>query len=106
MVSILKSTMNSETGTDIQAIMNDISSLKDDIAALTGHLKNNAINATNGAAEQIGDQAARVYGNLSAQGQRSAKAISQQVEDQPLMSLIVVFALGFIGSRLLSHNSR
>ena len=56
--------------------------------------------------DQIGDQASRAYENLSDQSQKSVKALKQQVEDQPIGTLLIAFALGFIGSRLFSNNSR
>ena len=103
MVSVLKSTGNGESGTDIQAIMTDLASLRDDIAALTKHVSNNAFDASSAAAGQLGAEATKVYNNMAAQGQRSAKMIGQQVEQQPLATLLIAFALGFVGSRMLSR---
>jgi hypothetical protein len=40
---------------------------------------------------------------LAAQGERSMKALGRQVEEQPIMSLLLAFALGFAGSRWLSR---
>jgi hypothetical protein len=40
---------------------------------------------------------------LAAQGERSMKALTRQVEEQPVMSLLLAFALGFAGSRWLSR---
>ena len=106
MVSILKATGNGETGADMQAIMSDIASLRSDVAALTSHLGSNAVNATSEAAGKLGTEASRVYGNLAEQGQRSAKAVSKQVEEQPLATLLIAFALGFVGNRLLSRSGQ
>jgi len=92
---------------DLDAIVTDLASLKRDIAALTDHLKTGAINDANGATRDIaghlGDEAERLYGNLAAQGERSMKALGRQVEEQPVMSLLLAFALGFAGSRWLSR---
>ena len=103
MVSNLKGTASGEAGADLQSIMNDLASLRDDIAALTKHVGNNAYDASSAAAEQVGARASKVYDNMAAQGQRSAKAIGQQVEEQPLMTLLIAFALGFVGSRMLQR---
>lgn len=103
MVSNLKGTASGEAGSEVQAIMNDIASLRSDIAALTAHLGSTAKNATSSAADQIGAQASKTLDGISAQGQRSAKAIGQQVEEQPLLALLIAFALGFVGSRLVSR---
>ena len=110
MVSTNKGSSDGDANTDLAAIMNDIKSLKNDIAALAASLSTNAANATSDATrkvvDQIGDQASRAYENLSNQSQKSVKALKQQVEDQPIGTLLIAFALGFIGSRLFSNNSR
>ena len=125
MVSNLKSAGNGETGTDVEAIMTDLASLRDGIAALTKHVSNNTYGASSAAAdkigaeatkaynnmatqghaaaEKVGAKATRAYNNMAAQGQRSAKMISHQVEEQPLATLLIAFALGFIGSRMLQR---
>jgi len=96
-----------ESNLDLDAIVTDLASLKRDIAALTDHLKTGAINgvsgATRDAAGHLGEEAERLYGNLAAQGERSMKALGRQVEEQPVMSLLLAFALGFAGSRWLSR---
>jgi hypothetical protein len=97
----------SESSPDLDAIVTDLASLRRDIAALTDHLRTGAINGAKGAAQDIaghlGDEAQRLYGNLAAQGERSMKALGRQVEEQPVMSLLLAFALGFVGSRWLSR---
>jgi hypothetical protein len=44
-----------------------------------------------------------IYESLVAQGKRSGKAIGRQVEEQPVVSLLLAFAVGFCVSRLLSR---
>jgi hypothetical protein len=93
-----------ETTPDLDVIMSDLASLKRDFVTLTDHVKTGAINgAARDAVGQLGDEAKRLYGNLAAQGERSMNAIGHQVEERPVMSLLLAFALGFIGSRLLSR---
>jgi ElaB/YqjD/DUF883 family membrane-anchored ribosome-binding protein len=53
--------------------------------------------------ERLSDEVDRLYGSLSKQGARSVKAISRQVEEQPLASLLVAFGIGLISGRLLSR---
>jgi hypothetical protein len=95
------------TNPDLEAIVEDLASLRRDIAALTDHLKIGAINGAKGAAREaaghLGEEAERLYGSLAAQGERSMKALSRQVEEQPIMSLLLAFALGFAGSRWLAR---
>ena len=97
----------SESSPDLDAIATDLASLRRDVASLTDHLRTGAINGAKGAAQDVaadlGAEAKRLYGNLAAQGERSMKALGRQVEEQPITSLLLAFALGFIGSRFLSR---
>jgi ElaB/YqjD/DUF883 family membrane-anchored ribosome-binding protein len=87
--------------TDIEAITEDLASLRRDLAALTEHAKRGAVSSAAGAAAQLSNEASDIYGRLASEGANSVKAISRQVEEQPLTSLLIAFALGFVGSRLL-----
>jgi ElaB/YqjD/DUF883 family membrane-anchored ribosome-binding protein len=92
---------------DIEAIVDDLAALKRDLATLMGHLKTDALNGASEAAQsavgRIGEQAESIYESLAAQGKRSGKAIGRQVEEQPVVSLLLAFAVGFCASRLLSR---
>jgi len=96
-----------EKNPDLEAIMNDIASLKRDFGALAEHLKTGAVDGAMGvgrnAAARVSDEARRLYDNLAEQGQRPVKALSRHVEEQPVTSLLIAFALGIIGSRMLSR---
>lgn len=89
---------------DAAALMDDLAALKRDFAALTAHLKAGAGSAAaRDAAGQLGDEVHRLYESLAGQSERTAKALSRQVEEQPLASVLIAFGLGFILSRLLSR---
>jgi ElaB/YqjD/DUF883 family membrane-anchored ribosome-binding protein len=91
----------------IEAIVDDLAALKRDLATLMSHLKTDALNGASEAAQgvigRISDQAEGIYESLAAQGKRSGKAIGRQVEEQPVVSLLIAFAVGFCASRLLSR---
>ena len=97
----------SEIPPDIEAIVDDLAALKRDLATLMSHLKTDALNgaseAAQGAIGRISDQAESIYESLAAQGKRSGKTIGRQVEEQPVLSLLLAFAVGFCASRLLSR---
>ena len=92
---------------DIGAIVDDLAALKRDLATLMDHLKTDALNGASEAAQsaigRISDQAESIYESLAAQGKRSGKAIGRQIEEQPVVSLLIAFAVGFCASRLLSR---
>ena len=81
--------------------------LKRDVAALMSQLKSGAVRGAKEAAEntldQLSERASRLYDKVAAQGARSTEAISRQVEEQPIASLLIAFGVGFIVSRLLSR---
>jgi len=96
-----------DTGVDFDAIIRDVAALRQDFADLMSQMKSGAFKGANEAAEnilgQLGDKANHLYDNVSAQGQRSVKAIGRQVEERPVVSLLIAFGVGFVASRLLSR---
>lgn len=89
---------------DMQMVMADIATLKRDLATLlttmSGIVASDVAEAK-GVAAHLGDEARDAYHNLAAQGERTIKAIGHQVEEKPVMFLLLAFAAGFLGSRLL-----
>ena len=96
-----------DTGVDFDAIIRDVAALRQDFADLMSQMKSGVLKGASGAAEnilgQLGDRANRLYDGVTAQGERSVKAVSRQVEERPMVSLLVAFGVGFIASRLLSR---
>ena len=105
MNSTTKANSDVEAPADFDAVVEDLAALRRDFAALIGQLKSGAFKGANNAAEnvlgELGDRANRLYDSVAAQGQRSAKAIGHQIEEQPVMSLLVAFGVGFVASRML-----
>jgi hypothetical protein len=92
MTSETRTNSNGEASPDLQAITSDIAALKRDLASLLRNVKGD-----------VAGEASRVYERMAAQGERSVKALGRQVDEQPVMSLLIAFAVGFIGSRFLSR---
>ena len=90
-----------ENGQEYQAVLADLASLRADISALAAHVTNGSMRAATTAANDMTAEAARLYDGAAAAGKSSAKAVEAQIEAHPLMSLILAFSLGFVGSRLL-----
>lgn len=86
---------------DFDTIKADLDSLKRDFAALISHLKIG--DRIGDAAEQVGGEAARVYGMMSDHGDRSVKAVQRQMQEQPVLFLLGVFAVGFLSGRASSR---
>jgi ElaB/YqjD/DUF883 family membrane-anchored ribosome-binding protein len=77
---------------DVAALLEDVQSLKRDFSVLVSRLRDNAVSSADS-----------VYQNVADQGQRTAKALSDRVEEQPLMSLFIAFGIGFLSGRFLSR---
>jgi ElaB/YqjD/DUF883 family membrane-anchored ribosome-binding protein len=90
--------------TDLDAVADDVAALKRDLAALMAHLRGNgSASAARQATAQLGDEAKELYARLAAEGERTAQAISRHVDEQPLTSVVIAFAAGFLAGRLLTR---
>ena len=99
--------MSAKHTVDLDTIGNDVAVLKRDLSRLMEHMKNGtydvATESARDAVERLGNEADQLYRNLAKQGGRSMKAVSRQVEEQPLASVLVAFGIGLIGGRLLGR---
>lgn len=96
------SMIKDEASKDMASVADDLAALKKDFAVLLKHVKSNAGAGASEALSQISDHAHEWYDTLADQSAKSAKMISRQVEAQPLTSLLVAFAVGFITGKVLS----
>jgi ElaB/YqjD/DUF883 family membrane-anchored ribosome-binding protein len=103
-----KARRRSEPAADFDTIVGDLGTLKRDIGRLMDQMKNGAVDGASEAAQnllnQLNERASDIYDNLSEQGERSVKAISRQVEERPITSLLVAFGVGMVVSRLMSSR--
>jgi ElaB/YqjD/DUF883 family membrane-anchored ribosome-binding protein len=88
---------------DIPALRDDIAALQRDVGILLGHLKSSATNGAQSAADQVQESTTRAYRHIAAESARSVAAMERQVEDRPLMAVLIAAGVGYIGGRLLSR---
>jgi ElaB/YqjD/DUF883 family membrane-anchored ribosome-binding protein len=84
----------SDAESDLNRIASDIQALKADLARLIEHVKT-------GATDTVSSEATRLYDTITSEGQRQAAALAQTVEEKPLASVLIAFAIGFVGGRIL-----
>ncbi len=96
----MSSTTNDQT---MSALQQDVASLKQDIGSLLTHLKSSAAAGVQSAAGQVEDQASSLYHSATAEGCKTAKALGRHIEEQPVLTLLVVLGLGYLGGRLLTR---
>ncbi len=89
---------------DLDAITADIERLRKDFTRTMEHVKSGALNAGGNLADSVTDEAAELYGLMAKKGERTAKAIGKQIEDQPITSLLIAFTAGFFISRLTDRH--
>ena len=92
---------SSKTDVDVLALRDDLAALKRDVTSLIEHLKTGAAKTAQGAAAQLDDGAQRLYRNIAAEGERSVKAVSRQVEEQPLTAMLIALGVGYVAGRIL-----
>jgi hypothetical protein len=97
--------MSSTVNTDqaLAALQADVAALKQDITSLLSHLKSGATGTAQAAAAQIDEGAQNLYRNATVSGGRSLKALGNQIEEQPLLALLVLLGIGYVGGRLLTR---
>ncbi len=102
-----KARRRAEAPASFDTIVDDLGALKRDLGRLMEQMKNGAIDGTSETAQnllsQLNERASDLYESASDQGERSVKAITRQVEERPITSLLVAFGIGLIASRLLSR---
>jgi ElaB/YqjD/DUF883 family membrane-anchored ribosome-binding protein len=97
----------SETADQANRVAEDISALKQDVAALIRQMKDLAMREagrfSQGAADTISDRASDIYETVSEQSRRGADKLSGHIEEQPITSLLIAFAAGFILSKIVTR---
>lgn len=96
-------TTSSNTDPGLAALKDDIAALQRDVATLLEHLQAGAANGARSAADQLDDSVHRIYRNVAAGGDRAVKGVSRQIEEQPLVALLIALGVGYVGGRLLSR---
>ena len=91
------------TAPEIDQVKDDIAALARDVAALVDRMRVLAGEEAGEAVGDLRDKARHLYENAAAKGEQSVKAVGRQVEERPLLSLLVAFAAGFVVSRFLSR---
>lgn len=87
----------------LASLQDDVAALRRDLGSLLNHIKTGGAASAQAAAEQIEDGAANLFQGASDEGRKAAGAIIRQVEAQPVLALLVVLGVGFVGGRLLSR---
>jgi ElaB/YqjD/DUF883 family membrane-anchored ribosome-binding protein len=86
---------------EVDQLVADVQALKRDIAKLAEHSRGAVWNGAAETATAIGTEAQRLYDEVTAKGRHQVKRVSDQVQEQPIMSILIAFGIGFLGGRVL-----
>ena len=81
----------------------DLDAIKDEIDSLRKNLATLARQAGNGAVGKLSDRGHQIYDRLHDGGEHIVRAASHEIEERPLTSVLIAFAVGFVGGRLLAR---
>ena len=87
----------------LASFQDDLTVLRRDLATLVDHVKAGATKGAGNVAAQLDDGAHRLYRNAAANGERTGKAVSRKIEDQPLAAVLIALGVGYFGGRFLSR---
>ena len=90
----------SKTRAAAEDVADEVSRLREDLAALKGDIAR-LVKSMRSDAGEIGEETQQLYAKLVKDSERSARAIVRELEDRPLTTLLVAFAVGFIAGRFL-----
>lgn len=92
---------------DYDTLQHEITDLRRDFSTLLETLRGQGTGVAKDAESTIRDlanQAERIYTDLSRSSRDSLQAVGKSIEERPLVSILIAFVLGFIGSRLLDRR--
>jgi hypothetical protein len=80
-----------------------LATLRADLSRLTSHLADGAAGAAGTAKSTLSAEAQHLSDVAAAAGKSTATSIEAQIDAHPVISLMIAFALGLVGSRLLAR---
>lgn len=96
---------------DIAALKDDLATLREDISKLTADLRGLAGSAAGTARRAASEEGARLREEVEdalrsalGRGGKVVEDASAQIEQRPLLSVLVAFAIGFILGRILDRR--
>ena len=100
----LRKKLEKVSGADIEEIIDDLAALKKDVQKAIAHVKklslDDALDSARDMADDIQDDAADLYKDFSKRGKKTVQAMEKQLDDQPIVSLLMAFAAGFVISKI------
>lgn len=91
---------NSSIENDIASLREDLALLRSDLSSLVSSLKADAASNVSRTASKIDENVQDIYRSALKSGEQSAQQISRQIEEHPLLAIMLVLGAGYLGGRM------
>lgn len=89
---------------DIDSIRSDLDVLRKDIGTVLDRIKGTASNRAETEIRAMQQRIGRIADEVQASGRDSLRAIEERIEERPLVSLAMAFAVGLVLGRLFDRR--
>jgi ElaB/YqjD/DUF883 family membrane-anchored ribosome-binding protein len=89
---------------DVDSIRSDIDTLRKDLATVLNRIKGTATNRAETELHALQKQINRIADEVQTSGREGIRAIEERIEERPLVSLAVAFAVGLVIGRLFDRR--
>lgn len=93
-----------DLGKDVEAIRADLDALRKDLAGVVEAIKGTAQGRADSEVEALQERLNKLADDVQAGGREGLRAVEQQIEERPLASLAVAFAVGMVLGRLFDRR--
>jgi ElaB/YqjD/DUF883 family membrane-anchored ribosome-binding protein len=89
---------------DLNVIKSDIDNLRKDLAAALDRIKGTAASRAESEIQALQKRINKIAEDLQTGGRESLRAVEERIEERPLVSLGVAFAVGLVLGRLFGRR--
>ena len=90
--------------TDLDSLKSDIDTLRKDLGAVLERIKGTAANRAETEIQALQKHINRIADDVQTSGREGIRALEERVEERPLISLAVAFAVGLVLGRLFDRR--
>ncbi len=99
-----KSSIEDGLKRDVDAIKADMDALRKDLVAVLDTLKGTASTRAEAEIEALRKRLDRIATGAQASGRESLRKVEEQIEERPLVSLAIAFAVGLLLGRIFNRR--
>lgn len=89
---------------DVDAIRSDIDTLRKDLAAVLDRIKGTATSRAEAEIQALQKRINKIADDVQTTGREGLRAVEERIEERPLVSLAVAFAVGLVLGRLFDRR--